>query len=138
MYVGLKQKRSTADERNLQNADIVPDFAEGVTHLLVNKRKDRASWNPPTLEATPDEQIRDIFFNPQRKYTQLVPPEEHMIDYKEYPHSNFGLPAEEKVVDIAKQKKWDGRAVLEEIRRGYAGKAGLEEHVKEIVERRRS
>ena len=61
-----------------------------------------------------------------------------MIDYKEYPHSNFGLPAEEKVVEIAKRKNWDVKAVLEEVRRGYAGKVGVEEHVKEIVERRRS
>jgi 3-hydroxyisobutyryl-CoA hydrolase len=119
-----------------QNADIVPDFAEGVTHLLVNKRKDRAAWNPPSLEATPDEQIRDIFFNPKRKYTQLTRPEPHMVDYKEYPHSNFGLPAEEKVVSIAKEKDWNVDEVLKAVKGKYAGKPGLEEHVKEILERR--
>lgn len=123
-----------------QNADIVPDFAEGVTHLLVNKRKDRAAWNPSTLEQTSDSQILDIFFNPsKRKYTQLVKAEEHMVDYLEYPHSNFGLPAEEKIVDYASSTS-TGQAKKEDVlkwaREKYGDKPGLKGYVGEVLDRR--
>lgn len=105
----------------------------------MKKRKDRASWNPTKLETTPYSQILNIFFNPkERKYIKLEKPEEYMINYKEYPHSNFGLPVEMKIVEIAKNENWDFDKVLEIVRRDYNGKVGLEGHVREILERRQS
>lgn len=119
-----------------QNADIVPDFAEGVTHLLVNKRKDRAAWKPSSISATSDDQILDIFFNADRKYTHLVPPEPHMEDYMEYPHSNYGLPSENKIVQVAVDQEWNEEAVLKWVKERYGNKPGLEEHVKEVLRRK--
>lgn len=61
-----------------------------------------------------------------------------MVNYKEYPHDSFGLPTEKRIVGLAEKENWDLMKVLNTVRKGYNGKAGLEEHVKEILERRKS
>ncbi|CCO27584.1 hypothetical protein BN14_01568 [Rhizoctonia solani AG-1 IB] len=41
-----------------------PDFITGVTHLLVNKQKDRAAWSPATLTDTPEDIVDKFFDDP--------------------------------------------------------------------------
>lgn len=59
-----------------------------------------------------------------------------MIDYTEYPHANFGLPAEEKIVGIAVDKKWKKEEVVNWAKEEYGDKVGLVEHVEEVLNRR--
>jgi hypothetical protein len=58
-----------------------------------------------------------------------------MQDWKEYPHSNYALPSEEKILEIASRSKGNTDEVLGWAKEHWSSKPGIEEHIKEIMSR---
>ncbi|SGY75698.1 BQ5605_C005g03439 [Microbotryum silenes-dioicae] len=140
---------------SLKNPTIHPDFRVGVTHLLVDKRKDRAPWSPSSLAEVEDSTILKNFFsnpapfsNPPVKPLQKRAPESAR-PYREYPHARFSLPSERQIKDIVTgEAKGSGKfamtkdevvaRVAQEAQRlsGGAEKIGLREKVNEVLQRK--
>lgn len=115
-----------------------PNFTEGVTALLIEKRSPK--WIPPTLaEVTP--QLVESFFHAPSSMRPVK--FENDRTFKEYPHQ-FGLPNEQSVMDYVtgetneKETKVSRKDVLEHFQRKYPNgyKQGLEEYLNEILDRR--
>jgi 3-hydroxyisobutyryl-CoA hydrolase len=107
-----------------------PDFVEGVTARLIERKKERPNWHPNTLG---DVRRRDVdaFFTSAKDGTVL--PLISEADYKEYPHAWIGLPREEEILREAGGKKAED--VVTNLLEKYEGKQGVREKIAEVLER---
>lgn len=115
-----------------------PNFAEGVTALLIEKRSPK--WTPATLAEVTPEMVEDFFRAPSNMRPVKF---ENDRTFKEYPHQ-FGLPNEQAVMDFVtgetseQETKATRQDVLEHFKHKYVNgyKQGLEEYLNEILDRR--
>ena len=107
-----------------------PDFVEGVTARLIERRKERPKWSPNTLDDVKQRHVA-AFFAGAEDGAQL--PLISEADYKEYPHAWIGLPKESEILQLASGKSEEDvvAALLEK----YEGKQGVREKVAEVLER---
>jgi len=126
------------------NPDIAPDFVTGVTHLLKEKKKDRAAWSPSTLQDISHDQIREIFFSPPADdAVQLTSAPAGRPAYTEYPHAGFALPSEKLIAKVVKGETSDSgsfapteKDVMQWFQREWDGKIGVKEKVQEVLKRK--
>jgi 3-hydroxyisobutyryl-CoA hydrolase len=110
-----------------------PDFVEGVTSRLIERKKERPNWQPNTLEQVKRSEV-DAFFASAVDGTRL--PLISEVDYREYPHAWIGLPREEEILrEVGGKKKEDVVAILLE---KYEGKQGVREKIAEVFDRYKS
>jgi len=110
-----------------------PDFVEGVTSRLIERKKERPNWQPNTLEQVKRREV-DAFFASAADGTRL--PLISEVDYREYPHAWIGLPREEEILrEAGGKKKEDVVAILLE---KYEGKQGVREKIAEVFDRYKS
>ncbi|MBW0483055.1 hypothetical protein O181_022770 [Austropuccinia psidii MF-1] len=123
------------------------DFVIGTRHLLVEKKKTRANWNPESLEEVDPHILQRLFFSSKPEPTTHVLPlkfiETQVRSYKSYPHANFSLPSEEIIKQhVIGSVKGSGdfavtkRELIDIIQRKYQDKVGVKEKVKEVLSRR--
>ncbi|KAH7067530.1 3-hydroxyisobutyryl-CoA hydrolase mitochondrial precursor [Paraphoma chrysanthemicola] len=110
-----------------------PDFVEGVTARLIERRKDRPNWQPNTLDDVKRQDV-DKFFSGAADGTKL--PLISEADYKEYPHAWIGLPKENEILREASGKKAED--VVASLLEKYEGKQGVREKIAEVLERYKS
>jgi 3-hydroxyisobutyryl-CoA hydrolase len=107
-----------------------PDFVEGVTARLIERRKERPNWQPNTLEKVQQRHVAEFFLGAEDGSKLPLISE---ADYKEYPHAWIGLPKEREIQNLAgSMKREDVVATLLE---KYEGKQGVREKVAEVLER---
>lgn len=107
-----------------------PDFTEGVTALLVHKKKPK--WQPAKLEdIKPEMKVTDDFFKTSGEPLQLL----NNRDYKEYPYSHFALPTEKEVRDIVLQGQYTPQQIVKKVVGSQNNRQGVKEVVKDIVDR---
>ncbi|OBR11877.1 Enoyl-CoA hydratase/isomerase [Colletotrichum higginsianum IMI 349063] len=107
-----------------------PDFTEGVTALLV--RKEAPKWQPAKLEdVTPEMNIAEPFFETSDETLELL----NDRDYKEYPYPFFALPTEKEVQAVVLQGQHTPKEVIKTIVNARNGREGVEQVVKDIVDR---
>ncbi|KAF2111361.1 3-hydroxyisobutyryl-CoA hydrolase mitochondrial precursor [Lophiotrema nucula] len=104
-----------------------PDFVEGVTARLIERKKERPNWQPNTLDDVRAQDV-DKFFQRQSDLPLISEGA-----YKEYPHAWIGLPKEQEIVTTFAGKTHD--EALKELLEKYAGKQGVREKVAEVLER---
>jgi 3-hydroxyisobutyryl-CoA hydrolase len=107
-----------------------PDFVEGVTSRLIERKKERPNWKPNTLADVKRGDV-DKFFARAGKGSQL--PLLSDVDYKEYPHAWIGLPKENEILRLAGGKKRE--EVVELLLEKYEGKQGVREKIAEVLQR---
>ncbi|KEZ43885.1 hypothetical protein SAPIO_CDS4057 [Scedosporium apiospermum] len=118
-----------------------PDFTEGVTALLVERRA--PTWQPATLEelASTDSNAAGPFFNfedvKEEDKLELLTDR----DYSEYPHQYLGVPAESEVEEAVLAGGNAGRTreeVVSEVVGRRKGRQGVKAVVEEILDRKTS
>ncbi|KAJ7481175.1 3-hydroxyisobutyryl-CoA hydrolase [Mycena galericulata] len=124
-----------------------PDFATGVTAVLVTKTKERPDWKPSNLEGVTHE-IVDRFFSPHSQYLKNVPTigSRDIGEARgpsERTQQRFGLPTENEIRDVitgADPASGDMGYTVEDLLEYYqdsrAGKIGVGEKVLEVVRRK--
>ncbi|KAF2825963.1 ClpP/crotonase [Ophiobolus disseminans] len=105
-----------------------PDFVEGVTARLIERRKERPNWQPNTLEAVKRRDVDEFFAGADAKLPLISE-----VDYKEYPHAWIGLPKEDEIMREASGKKAED--VVASLLEKYEGKQGVREKIAEVLER---
>ncbi|KAF2031123.1 3-hydroxyisobutyryl-CoA hydrolase mitochondrial precursor [Setomelanomma holmii] len=110
-----------------------PDFVEGVTARLIERKKERPNWQPNKLEDVKRRDV-DAFFAGAENGEKL--PLISEADYKEYPHAWIGLPKESEILREAAGKKAED--VVATLLEKYEGKQGVREKVAEVLERYKS
>ncbi|KAL8291820.1 hypothetical protein RQP46_002078 [Phenoliferia psychrophenolica] len=128
------------------NPEIHPDFKEGVTALLIEKRP--PVWSPPTLSAVSDSSILSTFFSSPPPFSNPpLPPISFATPggpaYKAYPHARFSLPSEEEIrAFVVGEAKGSGDHALNrsdligKVAATRAGKVGVKEKVDEVIRRK--
>ncbi|KAH6642298.1 3-hydroxyisobutyryl-CoA hydrolase mitochondrial precursor [Boeremia exigua] len=107
-----------------------PDFVEGVTAKLIQRKKERPDWKPNTLNEIKKRNVHAFFIGRDdgQKLSLLSD-----TDYTEYPHAWIGLPREEEIIrEMSGNKAEDAIANLLE---KYDGKQGIREKVAEVMSR---
>ncbi|KAJ7940211.1 3-hydroxyisobutyryl-CoA hydrolase [Mycena leptocephala] len=118
-----------------------PDFATGVTAVLVTKSK--AEWKPSSLEEVTDE-IVDRFFSPHSQFLKNAPT---VMDGARAPsgrnQERYALPTENAIRDVITGEDPDSGAMgytledlLEYFHDSRKGKIGVNEKVVEVVRRK--
>jgi 3-hydroxyisobutyryl-CoA hydrolase len=104
-----------------------PDFVEGVTARLIERKKERPNWQPNNFDEIKPQDVQR-FFKPGEPLPLIS-----NGDYKEYPHAWIGLPREQEILQVAAGKKREEAvaALLEK----YEGKQGVREKIAEVLER---
>lgn len=104
-----------------------PDFVEGVTARLIERKKERPNWKPNNFDEIKPKDVQQFF--KQGEPLPLI----SSSDYKEYPHAWIGLPKEQEILQAAAGKKKEEAiaALLEK----YEGKQGVREKIAEVLER---
>ncbi|KZT02305.1 3-hydroxyisobutyryl-coenzyme A hydrolase [Laetiporus sulphureus 93-53] len=129
---------------------VTPDFATGVTHVLVEKSRDpKPQWSPATLEEVKDEFVEKQFFgtySPEangQTAPKLAPPEWLANHAKPTLPMKYALPTENEIgqMVLGAHKASGGTALtLEELLAQFddmrRGKMGVKEKVREVVARR--
>jgi 3-hydroxyisobutyryl-CoA hydrolase len=105
-----------------------PDFVEGVTARLIERKKERPQWSPNTLAKIKKRHV-DAFFDSSTEKLPLI----SEVDYKEYPHAWIGLPREEEILREAGGKTTAD--VVETLLEKYEGKQGVREKIREVLDR---
>jgi 3-hydroxyisobutyryl-CoA hydrolase len=105
-----------------------PDFVEGVTARLIERKKERPNWSPNSLNDVKKRDV-DAFFASADEKLPLI----SEVDYKEYPHAWIGLPREEEILREAGGKKTED--VVANLLEKYEGKQGVREKIREVLER---
>ncbi|ANB14081.1 Ehd3p [Sugiyamaella lignohabitans] len=114
-----------------------PDFVEGVTALLIEKRK--ANWNPPTVDQVTSDVVNSFF---EHRSDSTSPSGIKFFtedSYSEYPHQ-FGLPSTAQVQAFVtgESSTRDFKATREEIVSHFVdatnGKYGVEQKVNAILD----
>jgi 3-hydroxyisobutyryl-CoA hydrolase len=107
-----------------------PDFVEGVTARLIERKKERPNWQPNTLNDVKQSDVSKFFGgNKNGEKLSLI----NDADYKDYPHAWIGLPREEEILREASGKK--GQEVVASLLEKYEGKQGVREKIAEVLER---
>ncbi|KAF2468811.1 3-hydroxyisobutyryl-CoA hydrolase mitochondrial precursor, partial [Lindgomyces ingoldianus] len=104
-----------------------PDFIEGVTARLIERKKERPNWQPNSLAEVTQKEVAKFF--ERKSALPLV----SSGDYKEYPHAWIGLPREHEILGLAAGKSSD--EVIATLVEKYEGKQGVREKVLEVLER---
>ncbi|KAJ7074090.1 3-hydroxyisobutyryl-coenzyme A hydrolase isoform 1 [Mycena amicta] len=126
-----------------------PDFATGVTAVLVSKSKERPDWRPSSLEDISDE-IVDRFFSPHSIYIKDAPKiggDELFAEYErgasQRTQMRFTLPTENEIRDVitgADPASGDMGYTVDDLLEYFhdkrAGKAGMTEKILEVVRRK--
>lgn len=129
---------------------IHPDFVTGVQHLLIDKKKTRADWQPKDLQDVDENEIEDKYFKGvggPKKTSEIIGLdfiETKLEAYQEYPHWNYSLPSEEIIKDFAigNVKGISGSVALtkdeliELITSKWTDKVGVKEKVLDVLERK--
>jgi 3-hydroxyisobutyryl-CoA hydrolase len=107
-----------------------PDFVEGVTARLIERKKERPNWQPNTLNDVKQSDVSKFFSgNKNGEKLSLI----NDADYKDYPHAWIGLPREDEILREASGKK--GQEVVASLLEKYEGKQGVREKIAEVLER---
>jgi 3-hydroxyisobutyryl-CoA hydrolase len=113
-----------------------PDFVEGVTARLIERKKERPNWEPKQLEDVTDDLVRSFFKKGLGGELALLESGPGS-DYREYPFKGLGLPTEREILDVL--GNGEGRKMKEEVVQHFlkerGGKVGVREKVEEVVER---
>ncbi|KAF7337953.1 3-hydroxyisobutyryl-CoA hydrolase, mitochondrial [Mycena venus] len=122
-----------------------PDFATGVTAVLVTKTKGRPDWKPSSLEEVTDE-IVDRFFSPHSKFLKNAPTVTDLGSGRapsERTQPKFTLPTESDIRDVITGEAPDSGTMgytvddlLEYFYDSRRGKMGVNEKVLEVVRRK--
>ena len=143
VYVTLRQMRlgqnwSIAEtfQREHQIAEKFmahPDFTEGV-HALLIRKDGTPKWQPASLEdIKPEDNIAEPFFEVEgNDRLRLL----NDIDYKEYPHQEFGIPREVDVERVVREGVKSRKAIIDLFVKQRHGKQGIARVVGEIVDRK--
>ncbi|KAJ7572054.1 3-hydroxyisobutyryl-coenzyme A hydrolase isoform 1 [Mycena floridula] len=117
-----------------------PDFKTGVTHVLIEKSKDRALWNPSTYSEVTDEIVARFFDSSE--YLAHAP----VLDlpgHKELLGNTFGLPTQQQIKEVIQGVPPLGGSMgmtfdelLQVFDEHYQGKLGVTKKVTEVVARR--
>lgn len=112
-----------------------PDFAEGVTALLVEKRK--PNWDPKTLDEVSDKTVQEFFTRLENQQMELIVSGEG-ADYQDPPYAGFlGLPKETQLESYVNRGSVTDKAqVVDHFAQSYKGKQGVKEKVEEFIARR--
>ena len=106
-----------------------PDFVEGVTARLIERKKERPNWQPNTLADVKKRDVEAFFSTSGSGPLPLITE----ADYKEYPHAWIGLPKEDEILQEASGKKVDD--VVANLLEKYEGKQGVREKIAEVIAR---
>lgn len=106
-----------------------PDFVEGVTARLVERKKERPNWKPNTLDDVNNQDVEAFFAVGREPLLSLL----NQNDYKDYPHAWIGLPKENEILREAAGKKTE--EVVGKLLEKYEGKQGVREKIAEVLER---
>ncbi|ROW11647.1 hypothetical protein VPNG_05559 [Cytospora leucostoma] len=111
-----------------------PDFTEGVDAQLIRRTKD-PKWQPESLADVQDE---NALTRPFFEISRDVAPLELLTDgdYGRYPWRRFGIPTEEDVARLAKEKSYTRNQIVNAFATQRNGKQGVREVVSEIVARK--
>lgn len=109
-----------------------PDFVEGVTARLIQRKKERPNWQPNTLNDVKTGEVQQFFASNKQGPLPLISD----ADYKEYPHAWIGLPREDEILREAGAGKVED--VVATLLEKYEGKQGVREKVAEVLERYKS
>ncbi|KAK3325862.1 ClpP/crotonase-like domain-containing protein [Apodospora peruviana] len=109
------------------------DFTEGVTARLIEKRDPK--WQPELLvDIDPEDDISTGFFTVDNKLEPLRLLSDG--DYSSYPYQGCGLPTESEVATVVKEGIKTQKQVLNHFLKETRHKQGVEEVVREILERK--
>jgi 3-hydroxyisobutyryl-CoA hydrolase len=109
-----------------------PDFVEGVTARLIERKKERPNWAPNTLAEVQMEDVHQFFSRKAGKPgLKLL----NSNNYEEYPHAWIGLPKDDEIWSEASGKSHED--VVATLLEKYEGKQGVREKVAEALERLR-
>lgn len=114
-----------------------PDFTEGVTALLIEKRA--PTWQPKTLEEVNENDVDSFFTLPEgvEPMKLLEPSAAARDNYDDYPHAKFALPREQHIQEVITQHGKDGKAaVIEEVLARWNNKLGVREKVQDVLARK--
>jgi 3-hydroxyisobutyryl-CoA hydrolase len=108
-----------------------PDFVEGVTARLIERKKERPNWQPNKLEDVTEDQVNEFF---KRRSELALLNSGEGSNYSTYPHAWIGLPSEREITQeaVGKSEKDVVKVLLER----YEGKQGVREKVAECLERK--
>ncbi|KAL8930676.1 MAG: hypothetical protein Q9208_000547 [Pyrenodesmia sp. 3 TL-2023] len=111
-----------------------PDFVSGVSARLLHKPPTKPEWQPPTLEQVTNEQVESFFsIEEGEEGLELLT---RGMDYDRYPfEQDLGLPREEDVERIVRERALQREEVIEELVQAKDGKIGVREKVEEILAR---
>lgn len=104
-----------------------PDFVEGVTARLIERKKERPNWKPNNFDKVQPQEVQEFF--KRRSELPLI----SSGDYKEYPHQWIGLPKESEILREAAGK--NSKEAIASLLEKYEGKQGVRERVAEVLER---
>ncbi|KIV99459.1 uncharacterized protein PV09_08884 [Verruconis gallopava] len=113
-----------------------PDFVEGVTARLIERKKERPNWQPNQLEDVTEDMVRGFFrkgLGGGLKLLDNLPG----ADYKEYPWKKLALPTEDEILEVAGRGKQTmmTEEVVQHFLKERKGKVGVREKVEEVLER---
>jgi 3-hydroxyisobutyryl-CoA hydrolase len=106
-----------------------PDFVEGVTARLIERRKERPNWQPNKLADVDRSEVNTFFAREKEGSLPLISDK----NYDEYPHRWIGLPREEEILREAGGRSVEN--VVASMLEKYNGKQGVREKVTEVLER---
>jgi 3-hydroxyisobutyryl-CoA hydrolase len=107
-----------------------PDFVEGVTARLIERKKERPNWKPNNFDEIQSSEVEAFF----RRKTQLpLINTDSGSNYSEYPHAWIGLPSESEILREAAGKTTEEAA--SSLLAKYEGKQGVREKMAEVLER---
>jgi 3-hydroxyisobutyryl-CoA hydrolase len=109
-----------------------PDFVEGVTARLIERKKERPNWTPNSLEEVRDKEV-NAFFRKSPSGPLALLESGPGADYRSYPHAKLGLPTEKEILEVAQGKM--GEEVVQHFVKERNGKVGVREKVEEVLER---
>lgn len=107
-----------------------PDFVEGVTARLIERKKERPNWQPNTLSEVKRSDVNAFFAREEGMPGLALISDKN---YNEYPHQWIGLPREEEILQEASGKTQED--VVASLLEKYGGKQGVRERVAEVLER---
>ncbi|KAF9736420.1 hypothetical protein PMIN04_004491 [Paraphaeosphaeria minitans] len=109
-----------------------PDFVEGVTARLIERKKERPNWVPNKLEDVAEADVHKFFTRPEGKQGLTLMSN---TNYNQYPHAWIGLPKDDEIWSEASGKSHED--VVATLLEKYEGKQGVREKVAEALERLR-
>jgi 3-hydroxyisobutyryl-CoA hydrolase len=110
-----------------------PDFVEGVTARLIERKKTRPDWQPNSLEDVTKQEVQRFF----QRGKDLLPLLESgpNATYKQYPHKHLALPTEREILAESRNGTVMSEEVVQYFLKNRGGKVGVREKVEEVLER---